>query len=126
VVRKVAVPFAAIEARVTEAVLAEGLIVVNRASASDGAKGRGLTIPGDVVLGVFRNDFALRMLAANREAGLEAPIRLHLVEESDGTTTLRYRTPSAVFAPYPSETLKGMALELDGIFATIVARVATP
>ncbi len=101
--------------------------IVTRASASAGAKGRGITIPGNMVIGVYRNDFAVRMLEASVDSGIEAPIRFYLSENSDGGTRLAYRTPSAVFGPYMDEggdKLKAMAAELDEIFDTI-AKAAT-
>lgn len=95
------------------------MLRVTRASASAGAKGRGLTIPGNMIVGVYRNDYAVRMLEASIDAGIEAPIRYYLTENADGGTRLAYRTPSAVFAPYMDEggdKLKALAEELDGVF----------
>ncbi|MGX1308665.1 uncharacterized protein (DUF302 family) [Amorphus suaedae] len=101
--------------------------LVTQASASDGAKGQGITIPGNRVIGVYRNDYARRMLAANVAAGIEAPIRFYLTENADGTATLSYKTPSFVFAPYADEggaDLAALAAELDAVFAGI-AEAAT-
>ena len=112
--------------RLHAAVEANSMAVVTTASASEGAKAQGITIPGNRVVGVFRNDFARRMLAASIAAGIEAPIRFYLTENPDGTGTLSYRTPSAVFAPYADEggtALKALAGELDGMFERI-ARAA--
>ena len=39
-----------------------GMFTVSKASASAGAKRRGIDIAGNMVIGVFRNDFAVRML----------------------------------------------------------------
>jgi uncharacterized protein (DUF302 family) len=86
-----------LEERLKAAIAKNAMNLVNRASASDGAKGRGLAIRGDAVIGVFRNDFAVRMLEANVDAGIEAPVRFHLVEEADGTASIRFYLPSAVF-----------------------------
>jgi uncharacterized protein (DUF302 family) len=94
--------------------------MVAQASASAGAAGRGIKIPGNIVLMVFRNDYAVRMLQASVPAGIEAPIRLYVTENPDGTASLTYRTPSTVFAPYKSEKLNDMAAELDPIFDRIV------
>ncbi len=94
--------------------------IVGRASASMGAARRGIEIPGNAVFGVFRNDFAVRMLRASVPAGIEAPLRIYLTENGDGTTRLTYRRPSAVFKPYGSADLDAMAKELDVIFANIV------
>ena len=107
--------------RLEGAVEANEMVVVTRASASRGAAGRGVDIPGNAVFGVYRNDFAVRMLDASVPAGIEAPLRIYLTEEPDGTTRLTYREPSAVFAPYGSVALDEMAAELDAIFAEIVA-----
>lgn len=97
------------------------MIVVTSACASCGAKGRGIVIPGNTVLGVYRNDFAIRMLEADIDAGIEAPIRFYITENPDRTATLSWRKPSDIFAPYDNAGLTAMALELDGIFSVIAA-----
>ena len=111
----------------TEAIKAEKMGLVNRASASAGAARQNITIPGNQVIGVYRNDYARRMLEASLAAGIEAPIRFYLTENSDGTSTLSYRTPSAVFEPYfdeGGEALKTLAGELDEVFDKIAKRAA--
>ncbi len=117
--------FATLVKRLDAAVKANGMFVVTRASASAGAARRGVKIPGNMVVGVYRNDFAVRMLEASVPAGIEAPIRFYLTEEKDGTASLRYRTPSALFGAYDGgEALKALARELDAIFAKIAADAA--
>ncbi|MEM8750850.1 MAG: DUF302 domain-containing protein [Pseudomonadota bacterium] len=109
------------------AIKGEKMGIVTRASASAGAKGRGITIPGNMVVGIYRNDFAVRMLEASIDAGIEAPIRMYLSENPNGKTRLAYRTPSTVFAPYMDEggeKLKAMAAELDGIFDAIAKQAS--
>lgn len=95
--------------------------LVSQASASKGAAARGVEIPGNAVLMVFRNDFAVRMLAASVAAGIEAPLRLYVTENADGTASITWRTPSATFAPYGNGDLDALARELDPIVAAIVA-----
>jgi uncharacterized protein (DUF302 family) len=112
--------FDALVARLERAISDNRMGLVAQASASRGAAARGVKIPGNAVLMVFRNDFAVRMLAASVPAGIEAPLRLYVTENSDGTASLTYRLPSAVFAPYGSPELDTMAKELDGIFGKIV------
>jgi uncharacterized protein (DUF302 family) len=107
--------------RLERAIEANSMRLVARASASVGAAERGVTIPGNAVLMVFRNDFAVRMLAANVAAGIEAPIRYYVTENGDGTATLSWRSPSAVFAPFRGADLAALARELDPIFAKIAA-----
>jgi uncharacterized protein (DUF302 family) len=101
------------------AVEANDMVVVTQACASCGAARRGVTIPGNMVIGVYRNDFAVRMLAASVPAGIEAPIRFYVTENADGTASLSYRMPSVVFAPYDGADLDAMAKELDQIWRQI-------
>ena len=107
-------------ARLRQAIGDNSMGLVAAASASVGAASRGVKIPGNAVLMVFRSDYAVRMLAASVASGIEAPLRFYVTENSDGTSTLSYRPPSAVFAPYGSPELDAMAGELDTVFAAIV------
>ena len=102
---------------------------MTRASATVGAKKMlKKDIAGNMVVGVYRPDFAVRMLEASIEAGIEAPIRFYITENDDGTAKLSYKKPSAVFEPYfdDSGKLAEMAGELDGIFAKIAAEAVGP
>ena len=114
--------------RLNKAVKANKMGLVTRASATLGAKSKGKIIPGNMVIGVYRPDFAIRMLAASVPAGIEAPIRFYITENQDGTATLSYKTPSAVFAPYADggAKLAEMAEELDTLFAKIAREAAGP
>ncbi|QWG26067.1 DUF302 domain-containing protein [Bradyrhizobium sediminis] len=114
--------------RLEATVRSEKMGIVTTASASEGAKGAGVAIPGNKVFGVFRNDFARRMLGSSVAAGIEAPIRIYITENQDGTATLSYKKPSTVFAPYADEggdALKSVGAELDGIFARIAERATS-
>ena len=72
--------------RVDAAVKANKMGLVTRASATLGAKAKlKKTIPGNMVIGVYRPDFAVRMLEASIPAGIVAPIRLYVTENDDGT-----------------------------------------
>ena len=117
--------FQALVERLEATVKSEKMGIVASASASEGAKAAGIAIPGNRVLGVFRNDFARRMLGSSVAAGIEAPIRIYVTENPDGTATLSYKKPSTVFAPYADEggdALKSIGAELDDIFARIAER----
>jgi len=113
--------------RVKAAVKAAPIAIVTQASASSGAQNQGFSIPGNRVFGLYRNDYARRMLEASIAAGIEAPIRLYVTENADGSATLSYKTPTAVFSPYFDEggtDLQELATELDGVFATIATQAA--
>ena len=109
-------------ARLEASVAANEMFLVATASASRGAAGQGIAIPGNAVLLVFRNDYARRMLAASVDAGIEAPLRIYVSENAAGAVAVRWQVPSAVFAPYKNPALDALAQELDPIFLRIVAQ----
>ncbi len=114
-------PFAAYVARLKEAVRANRMGIVAHACATCGAKAIGITIPGNHVVMIFHPRFAVRMLKASIAAGNEAPLRLYLTENADGTARLTYRLPSHTFGAYQVPALDAMAKDLDRIVANIVA-----
>src|SRR3970040_1699777 len=111
--------FDALVGKVEKAVAANKMGLVAQASASRGAAARGVKIPGNAVLMVFRNDYAVRMLEASVPARVEGRLRIYITENADGTANLTYRAPSAVFAPYRNRALDKMAKELDVVFQNI-------
>lgn len=113
-------PFDTVVQRLEKSIAENKMGLVAQASASKGAASKGIKIPGNAVLMVFRPDFAVRMLKASVAAGIEAPLRIYVTENADGTTSVSYRTPSVVFAPYQNSELVTLANELDPIFARIV------
>jgi len=102
---------------------------VTRASATVGAaKVLKKKIPGNMIVGLYHPRFAVPMLEASIAAGIEAPIRVYITENTDGTATLSYKKPSAVFAPYMKEggdKLKNLAAELDKLFASLVKQASS-
>lgn len=111
---------------VPSAVKAQKLAIVTQAGPTGAAARRGITIPGNRVMGVYNNDFAVRVLNLSTAAMIEAPIRLYVTENEDGTATLSYKLPSYVFAPYFDEggaELQSIAAELDTKFAAIAAAI---
>ena len=128
VVHKTQHSYADLVDRLDQAVKANKMGVVSRASATVGAKKvLNQDIPGNMVVGVYHPRYAVRMLEASIPAGIEAPIRFYITENGDGTATLSYKIPSAVFAPYTDggQALKDMAAELDGVFDAIARQAAT-
>lgn len=116
--------YADLVAAVRSAAGQHGMGVVTQAGPTGAAKARGITIPGNRVIGLFNNVYAVRILGLSTAAMIEAPIRMYVTENADGTATLSYKTPSHVFAPYMDEAgpdLAAAAAELDEIFAAIAA-----
>ena len=111
--------------RLLAAVPAEGMGVVTQAGPTGAARERGITIPENRVVGVFNNDFAVRILALSTAAMIEAPVRFYVTENADGTATLSWKEPGTVFAPYAAEggaALDAIVAELDARFTAIAAR----
>ncbi len=122
ITHETSIPYKMLYPRLKAAIKKNKMGHITTASASAGAKGRGLTIPGNRVVGVYNNFFAVRMLEASIAAGMEAPIRFYLTERSDDGSNLTYKIPTFAFTPYFEEggqPLKDMAVELDEIFAKI-------
>jgi uncharacterized protein (DUF302 family) len=115
-------PFSQVSQALEQAITDAKMTLVCRADAQRGAAARGVTIKGNQVFMVFRNDFAVRLLAADPAAGFEAPIRIYLYENPDRTATVAYTPPTAVFAPYARPEVRAIAAELDPIFKGIVDR----
>ena len=107
------------------AIKAENMGLVTEAGPTEAARARGVEIPGNRVIGVFRNDFAVRILELSTAAMIEAPIRFYVTEAPNGTAWLSWRRPSFVFQPYGTDggaELESAAKELDDIFSRIAAR----
>ncbi|MBM7066807.1 DUF302 domain-containing protein [Actibacterium sp. 188UL27-1] len=115
-------PFDQLVDDVKAAVTANKMGVVTQAGPTEAAKARGITIPGNRVIGVFNNIYAVRILQLSTAAMIEAPIRMYVTENADGTATLSYKTPTLVFTPYMAAAdpdLATVAQELDDIFESI-------
>lgn len=96
--------------------------VVTQAGPTKAAASRGITIPGNRVIGLFNNRYAVRILGYSVPAMIEAPVRVYVTENEDGTASLSYKTPSFVFAPYMEGADPDLAVaagELDTIFMAI-------
>lgn len=102
------------------------LAVVTMAGPTGAAANRGIEIPGNRVIGLFNNDFAVRLLRESTHAMIEAPIRVYVTENADGTATLSYKVPSDLLAAYAQDApgVTAIAAELDAAFAA-VAKAAT-
>lgn len=107
-------------AKLTEAILAVPMGLVAHINGQANAAKRGLTVPSDQILEVFRPDFAVRVWQADKRAGIDIPLRIH-VYEADGKTWVAMRSPGAVFAPYNNALLDQIATELQPIFGKILS-----
>ncbi len=81
---------------------------------------KGITVPADQVLEVFRPDYAVKVWTADKTAGIDIPLRIHLYE-ADGRTWVAHRPASDVFQPYANPQLGVLGGELDAIFNQLLA-----
>lgn len=81
---------------------------------------KGITVPADQMLEVFRPDYAVKVWAAEKTAGIDIPLRIHLYE-ADGRTWVAYRPASEVFKLYANPALDVLGGELDAIFNQLLA-----
>jgi uncharacterized protein (DUF302 family) len=81
---------------------------------------KGIAVPADQVLEVFRPDYAVKVWNADKTAGIDIPLRIHLYE-ANGRTWVAYRTATGVFQPYVNPQLDVLGGELDLIFKHLLA-----
>jgi len=81
---------------------------------------KGIAVPADQVLEVFRPDYAVKVWAADKAAGIDIPLRIHLYE-ANGRTWVAYRPAAEVFKPYTNPALDALGGELDTIFNQLLA-----
>ena len=80
--------FATLTQRLEKAIEASGMGLIAQPSANRGGASAGVKIPGNAALMVFRNDYAVRMIAASVPTGIEAPLRLCVSANADGTASI--------------------------------------
>jgi uncharacterized protein (DUF302 family) len=81
---------------------------------------KGITVPADQILEVFRPDYAIKVWAADKTAGIDIPLRIHLYE-ADGRSWVAHRPASDVFKPYANPQLDVLGSELDAIFNQLLS-----
>jgi uncharacterized protein (DUF302 family) len=109
-------------AALEQAIADQKMGLVCHTNAQQGAATRGVKIPGNHVFLVFRNDFAVRLINAEPRAAYEAPIRIYLYENHDGTATLSYAKPSALLRPYAHLEVAKVGAEMDPILERIASK----
>ncbi len=80
---------------------------------------KGMDVPADQILEVFRPDYAVKVWAAEKAAGIDIPLRIHLYAQ-DGRTWIAHRTASETFQPYANPGLDALGAELDAVFSQIL------
>ena len=102
------------------AVAAYPMGLVAHANGQANCAKKGIAVPADQVLEIFRPDYAVKVWAADKTAGIDIPLRIHLYE-ADGQNWVTYRPAADVFKPYVNPQLDVLATELDAIFTQLLA-----
>lgn len=105
--------------KLIEAVSAQGMGLVAHIDGQANAAKRGVTVEADQILEIFRPDFAVRVWQAEKCAGIDIPLRIHIYA-ADGKTYIAMRSARTVFAPYGNPRLNEIADELQPIFDNIL------
>ena len=107
-------------AKLIEAAQAVPMGLVAHINGQANAAKKGLSVPADQILEIFRPDFAIRVWQAHKPAGIDIPLRIHLYA-SEGKTVVAFRTALEVFAPYANPALSSIAADIGPIFSGILA-----
>lgn len=102
------------------AVAAYPMGLVAHANGQANCAKKSIAVPADQVLEIFRPDYAMKVWAAEKAAGIDIPLRIHLYE-ADGKNWVAYRPAADVFKAYVNPQLDVLAIELDAIFTQLLA-----
>jgi uncharacterized protein (DUF302 family) len=80
---------------------------------------KGICVAPDQILEVFRPDFAVKVWAAEKAAGLDIPLRIHVYEAAGGCV-VQHRPAGRVFAVYGNPVLDQLAAEIEGVFRELL------
>jgi len=116
----VSLSVAAAADKLIAAIAAYPMGLVAHANGQANCAKKGIEVPADQVLEVFRPDFAVKVWKAEKAAGIDIPLRIHLYE-ADGRTWIAYRPAVEVFKPYANPQLDVLGGELDVIFNQLLA-----
>lgn len=116
----VSLPVAEAAQKLIAAIAAYPMGLVAHADGQANCAKKGIAVPADQVLEVFRPDYAVKVWAADKTAGIDIPLRIHLYE-ADGRTWVAHRPASDVFRPYVNPQLDALGSELDAVFNQLLA-----
>lgn len=120
ITQRLDLPVADVVARLVAAIAEAPLALVAHIDGQANAAKRGIVVPADQILEVFRPDFAVRVWEADKRAGIEIPLRIH-VYESAGSSFVAHRPPAEVFAPYGNPRLDAVARDVAPLFERVFA-----
>ena len=120
VTKIVKAPFGKVVTKLKKAIASRKLVIVKQVPFQKMVAMVGVKTGRTIGFEIFHPRYGKVIFAKDTNALIEVPLRI-VVRESGGKVILRYRKPSATFAPYSG--LSGLGKELDKVFADIVDRV---
>ncbi len=120
VTKSVKAPFGKVVTNLKRAIASRKLVIVKQVPFQKMVAMVGVKTGRTIGFEIFHPRYGKVIFAKDTNALIEVPLRI-VVRESGGKVILRYRKPSATFAPYSG--LSGLGKELDKVFADIVDRV---
>jgi len=113
-------PFDETVSRLKQAIEGENLMVIHSIDQQAMLRMVGVEAKGMQAILFFHPQYGKMIYQTDRRAGIEAPLKI-VVMEGDMGTMVSYYKPSYVFGRYPG--LAGLGRELDGVLARITEAV---
>lgn len=113
-------PFDETVSKIKQAVEGENLMVIQTIDQQAMLRMAGVQAKGMQSVLFFHPRYGKAIYENDRMAGIEAPLKIAVMEGNMGTT-ISYYKPSEIFSKYPR--LKGLGDELDGVLARIAEAV---
>ncbi|MFQ5703463.1 MAG: DUF302 domain-containing protein [Gemmatimonadales bacterium] len=107
--------------RVKQAIEAENLMVIHEINPQQMLRMVGMRTKGMRQILFFHPRFMRQIIEANRNGGIEPPLKILVMEAPNGKVMVRYENPVHQFAPY--QGLDSIASELSGIVERVVGSV---
>jgi uncharacterized protein (DUF302 family) len=121
--RTTPLPFEEVLTLLRQAIKAAGLWVLHEIDPQTVLHRGGYDIgPARQIL-FFHPDLMIRLLHANPAALLEAPLKLAVMQQPDGTVTIRWHDPAVAFGRYGNPVLTDMGQDLASRCARIVTAI---
>jgi uncharacterized protein (DUF302 family) len=104
-----------------QAIEGENLMVIQEINPQQMLRLVGMRVGGMRQILFFHPRYMQQIFEANRNGGIEPPLKILVMERPDGSVAVRYHDPVHMYAPY--QGLDGIAAEFKDIFERVVAKV---
>ncbi len=105
-----------------QAIEGENLMVVNEVNPQQMLRMVGMRVGGMRQIFFFHPRYMKQIIETNRNAGIEPPLKVLVMETPNGQVMVRYEDPRHQFDAYPG--LEEIAAELSGVLEKVVAAVS--